>query len=427
MASDNYQFERPFRMKIIMLMLDNAWMAKYGSSLIAPEYFEQEDEVAVSGAIITYRKLYGKSPRDMDDIVEIAGAKYSDFISKIYDGYEESDLSLAADKVITFAKEQAAKLAILDSVDFINKGDLQTPIKKMQEALIVGDSVLSPGIDPVRDVDKWIWDIYTDKTHTGMLHLDESLDGGLSTSELGIVLAPPNRGKSMLLVNIGYGAASIGSGKNVVHFTHEMSPAKVAKRYAARITFKFPHHDESIEEYTEKFLLAARKLVPGKIRIIGGATKMGIPEIEGHMDRLIAEGFNPGLIIDDYPDLIIPPRHYGEKRFELSAIYEWCRSLSEKYNCPVWGASQATRAALSKEIITMQDIAEDIGKAAIADVIIALCQTREEEQVDQCRLFIAKLRDGSKKNPMIGCKYYGESQAIITTGYVREKVEETDA
>jgi hypothetical protein len=81
---------------------------------------------------------------------------------------------------------------------------------------------------------------------------------------------------------------------------------------------------------------------------------------------------------------------------------------------------------LSKEIITIQDIAEDIGKAAIADVIIALCQTRDEEQMNQCRLFMAKVRDGTKKM-MYDAKFYGKSQAIITTGLSKNKDEEKDA
>jgi hypothetical protein len=91
----------------------------------------------------------------------------------------------------------------------------------------------------------------------------------------------------------------------------------------------------------------------------------------------------------------------------------------------MWSASQAGRSSLSKEIITMADIAEDIGKANIADVIIALCQTREEETADQCRLFLAKVRDGDSK-AMVRAKYYKKSQAIVTTGIVTQKDSEQD-
>jgi hypothetical protein len=421
-----YSFERKFRLKILALMLDNAWMALYGSSLIEPFYFEQDDEIEIAKAILDYRTAYGRSPVDSDDLTMLAGIEHGQTICTIYDMQEEGNLELAADQVIKFAQEQAAKAAILESVDDINKGDLTSARHRLEEAMKVGENIISPGIDPIADVEKWLYDYWSDKVRTGITHLDEVLDGGLNQGELGVVLAGMNVGKSMALINIGFGAASIGSGKNVVHFTHEMSVAQVAKRYAARMTFRFPQRDDDLNAYEEELIEAARKLMPGRIRIIGGAEKMTIEQIQGHIDRLIAEDFIPGLIIDDYADLIKPSQRYTEHRFELSANYENLRALSFKY-CPIWSASQTSRAALNKEIVTLADLAEDIGKAAISDVIVALCQTREELESDQCRLYMAKIRDGSKKVPLIQCKFYGGSQAIVSTGYVDKKVDEADA
>lgn len=422
-----YSFERPFRLKILALMLDSGWISKFGANVIQPEYFDQEDEEAVATGIHEYRAIYKRSPTDSADLVAMVGVEYTDIIEEVYDIYEGGDdKQLASDKVLAFARGQAAKIAILESVDDVNKGDFERPIQRMKDALKVGEMILSPGIDVANDTDKWLFDYWTDKVRTGLRILDQMLDGGLGVPELGIILAPPNRGKSMALINIGYGAASIGSGVNVVHFTHEMKISQVAKRYAARMTFRFPKRTENLEDYEDELIEAARKLLPGKIRIIGGAKKMSLMDIRNRLDMLLDEGFNPGLMIDDYPDLIISPKNYGERRFELSAIYEGLREISEDYNIPVWGASQSGRASFSKEIITMQDIAEDIGKAAIADVIVALCQTYEEEQADLARLFIAKLRDGSKKKDMIRCSFYGGSQALITKEIVKRKSDEKD-
>jgi replicative DNA helicase len=405
-------------------MLNNLWMAKFGSELIKPEYFEVDDEEAVALAIIQYRESYGHSPRDADDLIALVGSHYSSLVSRIFNLYEACDNQLASDEVMRFAKGQAAKLAILESVDDVEKGEYDKPIQRMQEVLQVGMFVEYAGLDPITDVDKWLYDYWDDKVRTGLPHLDMVLEGGLGAPELGIILAPPNRGKSAMLVNLGYGAASIGSGKNVLHFTHEMKVEQVAKRYAARIAFRFPQRDDNLSEYEEDFLKAAKKLVTGKIRIMGGVNT--IPDMELRITRLIDEGFKPDIIIDDYPDLLRPSKHYEDRRFELSDTYSACRNISDKFRIPFWGASQSRRESLSKEIITMQDIAEDIGKAAIADTIVALCQTWEEEQAEQCRLFIAKLRDGSRRKPLIACKYYSASQSIISTGFVERK-EEKDA
>lgn len=421
--TQKYSFERPFRMKILALLLDTRWFLKYGNVLIRPEYFEMEDEESFAKAVLDYHKAYNRCPIDPDDVVVSVGPKYAEFVYDVYDVSEAGELDLARDKAIEFAKEQAIKLALLESVDDVNNGDTTQIIKRFEEASRVGEDIESTGIDPVADIDTWLYDYWSDKVHTGIYHLDQILEGGLGVPELGVVLGPPNRGKSMVLVNIGYGAASIGSGKNVVHFTHEMKVPQVAKRYAARMTFRFPTRDGDLKAYEDTVIEVARRFVPGKIRIIGG-TKMTFDEIDMHLDRLADDGYETGLIIDDYADLMVPSKHYSERRFELSSIFEDWRARSEEYNCPVWTATQSSRASLSKEIITMADVSEDIGKAAIADVFVAICQTFDEKQTDRARLFLAKLRDGGTHTPVIGCKWYSDSQAIVSTGYVKYKLKE---
>lgn len=420
--ADKYAYSRDFRLKILALMLDNIWMARYGTDIILPEYFETEDEETVARAIIEYRTNYKRSPLDPEDLIAMTGGNGT--IDTIYDAYEiakERETALAADIAVQFAKEQAAKLAVLESIDDINRGDLKSVRERIKEAMEIGEHLQSPGIDPIRDTDKWLYEYWTNKVRTGWYHVDEALEGGLNASELGILLGPVNRGKSMGLINIAHGAASLGSGVDVAYISHEMPPPQVARRIAARITFHFAKKEDNLEEYENELVEVARKYIPGRIRVIGGH-KMSIDEINNNLERLKAEGFNFGLVVDDYPDLIASTRRYNERRFELSSIYEDFRAMLGEHDVPGWGATQGNRGSLSKEIITMADIAEDIGKAAIADVIIALCQTYEEEQANQCRLFMAKVRDGKKKT-LFSAKYYGDSQSIITTGIVKPKKE----
>jgi replicative DNA helicase len=180
--------------------------------------------------------------------------------------------------------------------------------------------------------------------------------------------------------------------------------------------------DGDLGDYEIELQKAAAHILTGKIKVVGMRNST-IERIDAQLERLLDEGFKFDLIIDDYPDLVSSTRRYTEKRFELSEVYKEFRDLGGKYNVPIWGASQSGRNSLSKEIITIQDIAEDIGKAAIADVIVALCQTRDEEQVNACRLFMAKVRDGAKKM-MFDAKFYGKSQAIITTGLSKNKDKE---
>lgn len=423
-AVDIYPFDREFRLKILSLMLDRVWMSQYGTTIIRPEFFEMDDEDSIAKVVIDYWTKYKTCPTSSNDLeTMLSDKKHVPTLEYLYE-IPASEKKLAGDKAIQWAKEQAAKIAILDSVDDIHKGDLQKTISRMKEALTVGENLQSTGIEVIKDIDKWLYDLWSYKIRTGWYHVDSILEGGLGRGELGLIMAPMNVGKSMGLINIGFGAASIGSNANVVHFTHEMSQEITAKRYAARTLFKFPSRDENLEEYEQDLKTAASRILTGKIKVIG-MTGTNVDSIDSQLERLIDEGFKFDIIIDDYPDLVSSTRRYNEKRFELSEVYREFRDLGAKYNVPVWGATQSGRSSLSKEVITIQDIAEDIGKAAIADVIIALCQTRDEEQINRCRLFMAKVRDGSKKT-MLDAKYYGKSQAIITTGLSKNKDEEKD-
>lgn len=410
-----FGYTREFRIKILSLMLRNEWLVTYGD-IIKPEYFDLIDEEEVAKAIIHYRETYARSPRDAADIAALTKGEYGDIIYEIFE--QDHDTTLASDLVVGFAREQALKLAILDSIDDVNRGDVAKVVPRFEEAMDVGKSLLSPGIDPIRDIDKWLYDYWSDKIPTGWNLMDHDLEGGHSAG-LGIILAPPNRGKSMSLVNLGYACASILCRRDVLHFTHEMGEKQVARRYAARLTFRYPKRNEDLVAYEDDVIEAARQMMPGKIRVIY-KPRMTIADMRTSIDRVIDEGLNLGLIIDDYADLMTPSRKYSERRFELSSLYEDLRGVSFHYGVPMWSASQGTRASLSKEIITMADIAEDIGKAAIADVIIALCQTYDEEQAHQCRLFLTKVRD-SGKNVMYAAKFFSNQQAIITTARVKRK------
>lgn len=416
-----YPFNRGFRLKIIALCLDYSWFVRIGRSVIIPEYFDSEDEQDIVNAIFVFYEAYARVPTDPDDLIVLCEGEHEDLILTIYEEKMDYDTSLVKDVVVQWAKEQAAKIAIIESVDDVKKGNLSEVLKRIEEAVAVGRDLASPGIHVVKDINIWLYEQWKGKVRTGWPHLDLHLEGGLGSGELGVILAPSNRGKSMALINIAYGAAGIGSGKNVVIFTHEMSEKVYAKRIAARMMFRFPKRTGNLAEYEDEFIDLSHKLMPGNIRIIGGARVTPL-QIEGALERLIAEGFSFDLIIDDYPDLIIPHTRRKERRFELTEIYEWYRGVGNKYGVPVWAASQTNRGAYKKETITEDDIAEDIGKVNISDVVGAICQTQEEADEDRCRIFLPKVRDGIR-NAMFDAKFYPKQQAIITTNRTVKKKE----
>lgn len=406
---------RRFRLKILACMLNPRIMSRYGP-VVQPAYFEERDENVVAEALKEFWSSYSEIPEE-DDLLDIAGREHIDLIHSLYLGVDEWNLDYAADRIIQFAQEQAAKIAILDSLDDVERGDLSIVIERMKGALNVGKDVGYHGIDLKRDRSQWVRIAQAERIPTGMIHLDIILDGGLAKGELGVFLAPPNYGKSMALINAGFGAAGPISRCNIAHFSFEMNDDVVAKRYGARLLFRFPDKTGSTEQYERDFEYYSKMMLPGDIRIF--RVQGTVDVIRHQLDRLLDEGFELGLIIVDYGDIVASSTRRENRYSELGDIFRALRELAFEYDCPVWTATQATRSSLGKEIITMADLAESFQKAHIADAIVAICQTREEEQNDTGRLFVAKLRDGRARR-MVRTKFFTAQQAIITTGFVSE-------
>jgi hypothetical protein len=403
---------RRFRLKVLACLLNRRVMARYGT-IVLPRYFDLQDEHEVCEAINNYWTTYRSVPPE-DDLLDIVGDEHVELVHSLYLGVHDWDLNYAADRIVQFAQEQAAKLAVLESLTDVEQGDLSKVISRLKEAMAVGEDIGYKGID-VKKVEQWLHLTEREKVPTGLIHLDIALGGGLAPGELGVFLAPPNYGKSLALVNVGFGAAGPIFQGNVIHFSLEMNDDVIAKRYAARMLFQFPSATGSNEQYKQDFNRYVKFMMPGNVRAL--RVKGDVNVLRSHIDRLIDEGFEPDLIIVDYGDEVDSTRHYSDHWIEAGSVFKELRDLGHDYGCPVWTATQANRSALGKEIITMKEIGESIRKAAIADAIAALCQTREEEQNGLCRIFLAKLRDG-KARRMIRAKYFSEAQALITIGFV---------
>jgi replicative DNA helicase len=259
----------------------------------------------------------------------------------------------------------------------------------------VGVDILRYGQELVADAKDWIYaTLHGRKYPTGWVPVDNVLEGGLMGGEYGLIMAPPGAGKTTSLVNIGYSLAGLYGGANVLHVSAEMLQYKVLAKYAVRVTgIPLKRGDSEVENKVLQALeTKAQKRLRGRLRVIYLEDKR-VMAIRTLIDKLQAEGFETDALIVDYADLL-HTKHRNEKRFELADISRELRDLGASRNIPVWSATQAGRQALGKEVITMADVAEAIEKAAIADVIISICQTPDEKKLGTGRLFMAKVRDG---------------------------------
>lgn len=386
-----------FRCKILAVILYTDWLTRYGTILI-PAYFPTNAEKELLKFINSYYEDYGSiSPcsdlyeyfNDADDVTGL--------LDQVQDVGDE-DISYTADRTLEFCKTQAMKIAILQSVDCIRDGDLSTPLQLVREAQTVGSDTMALGRDLVRDARDWVYDeLHGRRFPTGIPMLDAKLQGGLVAGEYGLVMAPPGCGKTTMLINIGFAMAGLTGVANVLHVTYEMPEQKVLKRYAMRvagITFRRGQGGEN--KYIHALEDRARALLRGRLRVVQPFdTSTGY--VRQLLDNLAAVGFSVDALIIDYPDLMKPSRKRREYRFELADLARELRLIGQDYGIPVWGATQAGRHAIYKEIIHIGDVAEAIEKAAIADLVMSICQTRDEQKLGIGRLFMAKIRDAEDK------------------------------
>jgi hypothetical protein len=392
------------------------WMTKY-ASIMMPHYFERQDENDFAACALEYWNTYKRPIHNSEDLLELIGLDSRDIVHTVMLGKDEWDLALAADLSVKFAREQAARIAVLESLPDIEKGDLESIVERLKKAAAIGQDIGDLGLDVKREPERWMEESTSSKLSTGLLHLDIVMDGGLGRGELGIFMAPTNYGKSMALINVAFGAAGLINALKVAYFSFEMREAIVAKRIAARMLFRFPSRRIDPVEYVDEFKSVSKVLLPGEIRAfrVSGNTNM----LRRKLDALVDSGYEPDVIVVDHGDELEPIRQHREHWLELGETFKQLREVGEDYDAAMWTATQTTRGSVNKDVITMQDIGESYKKCTVADAIIAICQTAEEERLEQCRLFLAKLRDG-KSRSMVAAKFYKEQQAIITTGILNK-------
>lgn len=374
--------------------LDHAYFGSKSLRLIGQVLFDHVDE---------YRGL-PTQPTLSESVKDRCEDDEWDRVEKVMRRIYREDVQDAPavlNRVIEFGRQQAYENATIEAAAQLDRGNRNIE-HLFRAASLVGEDLLSVGLE--YKAQKSIEDrqrryanpeTYEHRVRTGLPHLDYLLKGGLRRGELGVILAPPKRGKSTTLINIGFGALTAAPGLNVAHYSLEMDEETVGQRYDDRLmgsAVKFRRSDT--ERYNEMLKQRIGRFVRGQLFVRDYPTRSaGVGKIRSHLSLLAARGFMPDLVIADYADIMQPERRLGETRHEQAGIYEDLRQLAGEFGCVVWTGSQASRAALEKDVITIEDFAESFEKAAIVDAALAFCQTRDEKIQQRCRLFAAALRN----------------------------------
>lgn len=405
---ERYKFDLSFQEYVLASLIGDGKFLVKNREVLRPEYFDDEILSGIAEASLAFFDEHKSLPDHASLSQKVKefiapGRKYGEYKEKVKEVFAKVGVNTSyyQQEACQFAKRQAILGAIRESQGLIESGDIDKVVQVVQKAVSVGTNTSDLIYDYFNTV-KSRARVYRDKhknpesdtrVPTGVQQLDELMQGGLDKGELGMIVAPPKHGKSTALFNVG--ANAVLRGVKVLHVSLELKKSMVAARYDSRF---FGGTMKEIQKKPKKFykaMKAVRAKIGPNLLIVQYPTKslsmVGLKAIASQIEGL-------GLIIVDYADLMRPPRHRDERRFELIDVYEGLRNLAGELELPIWTASQSSRYSVGAKVIGMDMIAECFDKLAIVDVAIALCQTPTEAHANKMRLFLMANRLGESEN-----------------------------
>jgi len=395
-------YGRSFQEKIFQgLLTDHTWASQI-SEVMRPDYFDLRYLAYLTDKYFKYHGKYKCFPTLQllitiikDELKEQANAvlkeQVVEYLSRMRSSPDMGDIAYVKEKSLDFCRKQAMKEALEKSVDLISKDKYEEVVDMMKKAVSVG-MTSSVGHDFFEDMEARFVKINRLACPTGIEEIDERtvLNGGLGKGELGVIVANTGVGKSHMLVQLG--AHALRLGKNVVHYTLELTETAVGIRYDSNLmNIASNEIQDSKQEVIERY----KEMELGKLIIkeypTGGAT---VGTIRSHLEKLALRGFVPNVLLIDYADIMRSTREYDALRLELKLIYEELRNLAMERGIPIWTASQANRDSSNSEVVGLENMSESYGKAMVADVVLSLSRKATEKATGAGRLFVAKNRAG---------------------------------
>jgi len=396
------RYDRDFQEKIFQCLIsDRTWAAQM-SEVMTYEYFEPKYLRFLTERFFSFYDKYKDFPTMnllvtivRDDLREgtdiILRDQIVEYLHRIKVNPNAGDLDFVKEKALDFCKKRALQEALESAVEMIASERYEAVVDLMKDAIALG-SPSTVGHNFFDDIDARFMQIHRATCPTGIKQLDKKdvLNGGLGRGEIGVITANTGVGKSHFLVHVGCEALRVG--KNVVHYTFELSEHAVGLRYDSNFC-NIPSND--VRGRKEEVLKMYESMELGRLIIKEYPTgAASVVTLRNHIEKLMLKSFTPSLIIIDYADIMRSTRKYDSLRHELKLIYEELRNMAMEFNVPIWTASQANRESSNSNVVGLENMAEAYGKAMVADVVVSLSRKPMEKSSGMGRLFICKNRAG---------------------------------
>lgn len=388
------QYGVGFQVKVLSSLLRHKEFLQNIHDILEEGYFDNPAHKWIVEEILKYHYKYNTTPSL--DALQVEVKKIDNEVLKVSvieqlkEAYKASneDQEYVEQEFANFCKNQQLKKALLSSVDLLEKG-------QYDDIRYLIDSALKAGMDKnlgheyEKDTETRYRNEDRNPIPTPWPHINDMLQGGLGSGDVGIIFGNPGGGKSWMLTALG--AMPVSLGYTVAHYTLELSEGYMGRRYDATFTGlkvqELGLHRQEVNEMIEK--------LKGKLIIKEFSMgKASISSIEAHIQKMTDLGTRPDLIIIDYVDLLKSKRKSIDRKDEIDDIYISTKALARDLKLPIWTVSQVNRAGAKDDVIEGDKAAGSYNKVMIADFAMSLSRKRLDKMNGTGRAHIMKNRYG---------------------------------
>lgn len=394
---------------------EESFAAQYGSIIDATMFSSSSVKVCIN-VYIDYVRQYNNIPTQ-DELYSDIGkycTKYGiddimkqNAIEMLQECYKLNyNIDYVRDNFVRFATKNKLTDAIIDAAKSIKeKGEylserdyekIQTDIENAitikardTEGVMFSDVADNP-LEFMQSQNRYDKDSVV---KTGIPTFDNAhMAGGPLPGEMYVVSAPPGRGKSTLLVNIG--ASALLQGKDVIHLLiGDNSEADGVLRYSARLSgVPMSQIMLNSSEYLKSWNYLKSNFNLGNL-IIGAYPIDGptISDVRSFITKnMIRRGIKPAVLIVDYIDNC-RRNDYLNSYEALGELYKKMKNICEELNLIGWTASQPKVSEWDTgEAAGLSSLAESSQKQHIIDGLL----TMNKKNDTSYSIYIPKLRRG---------------------------------
>jgi len=311
-----------------------------------------------------------------------------------------------------------------DSMDKVSKAP-----DELREAIAFGfDTEI--GLDFFNEMERMYNNLHDvdSVVSSGLKTLDKKIKRGFHEKSLTLFLAETNLGKT--LIQCSFAVNAVLQNKNVLYITLEMSENKISERLIANL-FDVNINDLTMltkDKFKNKFESVKSKIQQHFIVKEYPTKSINANNIRNLVKELkLKKNFVPDIIFIDYIGIMNPihTRKDENSYTELKRVSEETRGLAVELECPIVSAIQTNRKGYSSSDIDLTDVADSIGTAATADIIIGVTQSEEFRDSGKFSFIILKNRYGINRQKLVVSVDYNKMRVLDNVDSTKDQPKES--